>query len=85
MGAGCAIVASDTAPVREVIKHNEAGLLVDFFDVNAIAEQVSFLLKNPVQRQRLVEIASDLVLQQYDLGSVCLPRQNLWVDVVGAR
>lgn len=33
MSAGCAIVASDTAPVREVINHNETGLWVDFFDV----------------------------------------------------
>lgn len=31
MSTGCAIMASDTAPVREVIKHNETGLLVGFF------------------------------------------------------
>ena len=41
LASGCAVVASDTAPVREVIRHGENGLLVDFFDgaqlVDAIA------------------------------------------------
>ncbi len=82
MSAGCAIVASDTAPVREVIKHNEMGLLVDFFDVNAIAERVSFLINSPSERQRLGEMARELILQKYDLERVCLPRQKLWVESV---
>ncbi|WP_331351680.1 glycosyltransferase, partial [Cellvibrio sp. UBA7671] len=80
MSAGCAIVASDTAPVREVIKHNETGLLVGFFDVNVIAEQVSFLLTSQLERQRLGEIARGLILQQYDLSSISLLRQKCWVN-----
>lgn len=79
MSAGCAIVASDTAPVREVIKHNETGLLVDFFDVKAIAEKVSYLLKNQAERQRLGETAREFVLQRYNLQSVCLSKQQEWI------
>lgn len=82
MSAGCAIVASDTAPVREVIEHNETGLLVDFFDVNTIAEKVRSLIKNPEERQRLGELAREFVLQKYDLERVCLPKQKLWVDAL---
>lgn len=79
MSAGCAVVASDTAPVREVIKHNETGLLVDFFDVNAIEEKVSYLLNNPTERQRLGEMAREFVLSNYDLHGGCLPNQIEWV------
>jgi glycosyltransferase involved in cell wall biosynthesis len=82
MSAGCAIVASDTAPVREVIKHNETGLLVDFFDVNKIFEQVSYLLVNPVERQRLGNMASEFVLKRYDLQSVCLSSQQKWINAL---
>lgn len=80
MSAGCAIVASDTAPVREVIKNYETGLLVDFFDANAIAAKVSYLLENSKERQGLGEIARGLILQRYDLRSICLLRQKYWVN-----
>lgn len=82
MSAGCAIVASDTAPVREVIKHNETGLLVDFFDVDEIVEKASFLLKNSKERQRLGGSAREFVIRNYDLKNVCLPKQKLWVNAV---
>ncbi|MDO8336258.1 MAG: glycosyltransferase [Candidatus Saccharibacteria bacterium] len=71
--------ASDTAPMRELIKHNETGFLVDFFDVNAVAEQASYLLNNSTERQGLGETAKDFVLQKYDLQSVCLSSQQEWI------
>ncbi len=40
MASGCLIVASDTAPVHEVIRDEENGLLVGFFDTKAIAERL---------------------------------------------
>ncbi len=40
MASGCLIVGSDTAAVQEVIRDKENGLLVDFFDREAILERV---------------------------------------------
>jgi len=79
MSAGCVIVASDTAPVREVIKHNETGLLVDFFDANALSEKVSYLLENSNGRKRLGGSAREFVIRNYDLKTICLSKQELWV------
>lgn len=47
MAAGCAIVASNTPPVLEAIEDGLSGLLVDFFDVPAIAESVCRILDRP--------------------------------------
>lgn len=44
LSTGCAMVGSDTAPVREFITHGQNGLLADFFDPAAIAEQIMTML-----------------------------------------
>ena len=53
MAAGCAIVASATPPVQEVLAHERSALLVDFFDVDAMVAAVLKLLGEPPLRQRL--------------------------------
>ena len=80
MSAGCAIVASDTSPLREVIEHGKTGRLVDFFDAGAIVNEISDLLDHPDERERLGASAREFVVQNYDLASVCLPQQIAWVE-----
>ena len=80
MSAGCAIVASDTAPVREAVVHNETGRLLDFFDVAGFAQNVIELCDNPQERQRLGQAAREFAISQYDLRSHCLPGQLAWVE-----
>jgi glycosyltransferase involved in cell wall biosynthesis len=82
MSVGCAIVASDTQPVREAIHHNETGRLVDFFGVAALANEVCTLLDDPVQRARLGRNARAFAQANYDLKTVCLPRQLAWVQAL---
>jgi glycosyltransferase involved in cell wall biosynthesis len=82
MSAGCAIVGSDTAPLREAIKHGETGRLVNFFDVQGLANAVCALLDDPAARQRLGQNARQFVVENYDLKTVCLPRQLAWVEAL---
>lgn len=79
MSAGCAIVASNTAPLREAITEDETGRLVDFFDVPGLAQAVCALLDDPAARERLGRNARAFAQAHYDLRSVCLPRQLEWV------
>jgi glycosyltransferase involved in cell wall biosynthesis len=80
MSAGCAIVASDTAPLREAIRHGETGQLVDFFDPAALAQQVVALCDEPAERTRLGAQARAFAVEHYDLETRCLPRQIGWVQ-----
>ncbi len=75
MSLSCAVVASDTAPVREVIKHKENGLLVDFFDVTQIISAVATLLNDQGLRVTLGRRAREDAIRNYDLDTVCLPAQ----------
>jgi glycosyltransferase involved in cell wall biosynthesis len=44
MSTGCAMIGSDTAPVREFLTHGENGLLAGFFDPDAIAAAIATAL-----------------------------------------
>ncbi|WP_086636164.1 glycosyltransferase family 4 protein [Acetobacter sp. DsW_059] len=48
MAAGCAIVGSDTAPVRELIRDGETGVLVPFHEPEAIADGIVRVLNDKV-------------------------------------
>ncbi|MBB4285552.1 glycosyltransferase family 4 protein [Roseospira goensis] len=82
MSAGCAIVASDTAPLREAIRDDETGVLVDFFDVDGLADRVTHLLADAPRRRRLGQAARAFARATYDLKTVCLPRQIAWVEAL---
>lgn len=79
MSVGCAVVASNTQPLREAITHNDTGLLVDFFDSEALANATIELLNNQEMRIRLSEAARMFAKAHYDLKTVCLPKQMSWV------
>ena len=85
MSAGCAIVASDTQPLHEAITHDETGRLVDFFDVAGLANEVCALLDDPAARQRLGRNARAFAQANYDLQTVCLPKQLAWVQALAER
>ena len=80
MSCGCAIVASDTQPLREAIEHDRTGRLVDFFDGQALVREICDLLDRPSERARLGNAARDFARHRYDLNTVCLPGQVAWVE-----
>lgn len=84
MSVGCAIAASDTQPLREAITHGVTGRLFDFFDPEALTEQVASLLEDPAERQRLGQNAREFARAHYDLKTICLPRQLDWIARLAA-
>lgn len=67
MSTGCAIVASDTPPVREVIQNGENGVLVDFFDTEALAQNVCNLLGDNAKRTALGAKARQSIVENYEV------------------
>jgi glycosyltransferase involved in cell wall biosynthesis len=73
MSAGCAIVASRTAPVEEVISDGKNGYLVDFFRPEEIAERVDEVLTGGPVITAVRKQARRTIVARYDLKRVCLP------------
>jgi len=82
MSLGCAVVASDVAPVREFLAHDVNGRLTSFFDAQALAHAVSELLESPADRARLGAAARASVQAGYDLWEQGLPAQIRWVEAL---
>jgi len=80
MSAGCLVLGSRTPPVEEVIAHGKSGLLVDFFDVKALASTVIEALGRPERYVPLREAARRAAIERYDLRSICLPQQIALVE-----
>ena len=45
LACGCALVGSDTAPVREFVTSGETGVLTPFFDPGALADRIAEVLE----------------------------------------
>jgi glycosyltransferase involved in cell wall biosynthesis len=84
MACGGLVIGSRTAPVEEVIRDGENGLLVDFFSPEEICDRIYQVLDHPDRMQTLRHQARQTILEHYDLKQVCLPQQlNLVQEVLG--
>ena len=83
MSCGCAVVGSNTAPVREVIEHRQNGLLVDFFQPDQLAESIAELLSNRALANELGHAARKTILQRFELKA-CVEQQLALIHLVAS-
>lgn len=73
LACGSTILASDTAPVREMITNGVNGVLFDFFNVDALAELANQLLDRREEYRTLGKQGAAIIREKYSID-VCLPR-----------
>ena len=61
--------------MNDFIRNGENGMLVDFFDGDALVDTACTLLKDRMLVARLSVSARQTAVEQYDLATECLPRQ----------
>lgn len=78
MATGCLVIGSRTPPVEEVITHEHNGLLVDFFDVDALVTTLEGALDNPAAHAEIRQRARETIRLHYNLRD-CLNRRSRWL------
>jgi glycosyltransferase involved in cell wall biosynthesis len=75
MSAGCLVVGSRTPPVEEVMRDSEDGRLIDFFDVEALADGIVAALatNGDSASNRIRAAARQTAIERYDVQRVTLP------------
>ena len=82
MSAGCLVIGSNTAPVCELIRDGQNGLLVDFFSPEAVADRVDEVMDHPDRMAKLRQAARKTIVQGYDLRRIALPRQIRLIELI---
>jgi glycosyltransferase involved in cell wall biosynthesis len=86
MALGALVIGSDTAPVREVIRDGETGLLVPFFEPDAIAARIVEVMAEPMRFGAIGSRARETVLSRYDFESRVRPAYHaLIADLLHAE
>ena len=82
LAVGCTVLASDTAPVREVIQHERTGLLAGFYDIDEFVKQASRVLDAPDQFRQLGQAGIQLIDEKYSLAKKLPEMLDLYQQTV---
>ena len=74
MSCGCRIIASDTAPVQEVLEDGKEGLMVDFYDIDKMVSLANDIMDHREKYDNLRKNAREKAIKNYNLKTL-LPQQ----------
>jgi glycosyltransferase involved in cell wall biosynthesis len=67
LACGCTVAASSTEPVKELIAHEQNGLLADFYDVDGLADLALRVLRAPQDYEHLGQAGAKLIQEKYTI------------------
>jgi len=67
---GCLVVGSDTENLREFVRHDETGVLVDMTDTDEVVETLHWALTSPAETRPLRQAARAQMLGRYAATTV---------------
>ncbi|MGV6820816.1 MAG: glycosyltransferase [Parvularcula sp.] len=82
MSTGCLILASDTAPVREVMTHGENGLLTDFKDPDRVATDLEDTLSTRKDHAEKRAAARQTIVDGYSARDIFPAKKILFSSLV---
>jgi glycosyltransferase involved in cell wall biosynthesis len=85
MACGCAMVSSDTMPVREVMTHGHNALLADFFSPEQVAENVIKVLESKDGMQDMRNAARQTIIDHYASKDLLPLHQQLITDLADRK
>jgi len=82
MSAGKAIVASSAGGMREMLDYGRVGRLIQPADYESLARDVIALLKHPLDRASLGELARSRVMERYNGQVIGEKMENIYLEAI---
>ena len=70
MSSGKVCIVNDAPGLRTMIKNNDTGFVVDFNDLDKVADVLLSIYQDPALKKRLAESARKYIVQNYSLENV---------------
>lgn len=83
MAVGCAVISTPVGAIREIVKHEETGLIVPPKDIKSLYEAMTRLYKDPAERKKLGDEASVHIHKNYGLESMLDQMELIFHKVIG--
>ncbi len=83
MATGLPVVATDVGGVREMVIDNETGILVPPKDVDALAEALLNIIKDPIKRKKMSNMGRKRVEEVYSFEDMIHKYEQLYMSLVG--
>lgn len=78
--AGVPVVAYAVDGLNDIVRSGENGFLVTPKDVNSLAEQVIYLLKNPSKFDEFKKNAIETIEKSFDIDYMVIQQENLYME-----
>lgn len=85
MAAGCAVVASDCGGFKEMIFNGVNGILIEPGNVRKWSDVMISFLDTPELTAKLGDAASDHLLKNYNLETICMQNEHYFLEKVTGR
>jgi glycosyltransferase involved in cell wall biosynthesis len=82
MAAGIPCIGTDIGGINEIIEHRKNGLLFKKGDPSDLANQISYLLENPVIKKELAAAGKDTVETKFNMDRVAQETADLFYKLV---
>ena len=80
---GRAIVATDVPGCREIVRHNENGLLVPARDPQALTDALKKLVEDPELREKMGKKGREIVIAEFSEEIVVRQTMDLYKRLLG--
>lgn len=83
LAAGCMVIGSDTAPVRELVADMETGVLVDMDDPEEVADMIEWAFDHPNEAAKIRQCARNAMLSKHDSRTIFPEKERVLRQLAG--
>jgi glycosyltransferase involved in cell wall biosynthesis len=85
MAMGTPVIGTNYAGIKDVIQHEENGLLYNFTEIDALVHQIERLIENEEIRSKLIENGKKTAFEKYAVENTIKNHHDFFQEVIDKK